>query len=111
MGIISHPGERHNAHFTRRDARLLVLPALLTGLAAYALLSAARSQGARPALRIHTLHPGASAATATATLAQGVYPPLAERYRGTIASLGAHSKTDMNLSGVQQGGGNMRGYF
>ena len=110
---ISHPGERHRAHFTRSIALLLVLLALLAGLGVgvHTLLSAARSQGAPPALRIHTLHPGASTATATATPAQGVYPPLAERYRGTIASLGANTKTDMTLLGVQQGGGNMRGYF
>jgi hypothetical protein len=108
---ISHPGERH--HFMRRGVLLLVLVALLAGvgIGVHTLLSAASSQDSRPALRIHTLHPGASAATATATLAQGVYPPLAEGYRGIIAALGAKTKTDMTLSGVQQGGGNFRGYF
>lgn len=117
---ISLPKEKHTVYFRKMAAILLILLALLTGsgVGIHSLLSAANSQRSRSETQVRTqltrtaptFSPRATA-TSAATSASVVYPPLAQRYSGTIAYLTATTKTNMTLSDILQSDGHIHGYF
>src|SRR5260221_3811044 len=100
------PNQLQQAAARRRDTLLVLVLALLIGLAIGASSFALLMRYPRPPAAAHKIIP-----TPTAIPRSSIYPILADSYAGTVVDLLNNEKTAMYLTNIQQNQGKLRGFF